>query len=443
MITYHKKIDIKFEADILVAGGGPAGMAAAVTAARQGKKVLLIEAMGALGGLGTLGRVPMFCQFSDGVNFLAGGFGQEIHRLCFEHDAVSPDDAVDCKSKHESISIKAEKLKRIYDNLALTAGVQLSFYTKVIDAVVKNGRIEYAICSGKSSLFAVKAKVYIDCTGDGDLSFYAGAVTEKGDEKGSLQSGTLCSLWTDIDWEKVKKAGFHHFWPANDKYLEQAFKDKVFARHDPALPGMWRTGRTTGGGNIGHVFSVDGTDEGSLTKAVLESRKRLEQYELYYKKYLKGFEQMELVDTGALFGVRETRRVIGDYVLTGADYFKRAVFEDEIGRYNYAMDSHPASCDEESYSKFKNMFEQGYADGESYGIPYRALTPKGIENLLVAGRCISTDRNMQSSVRVMPGCFITGQAAGMAAAQGDNVHQIEVPLLQENLAAIGAYLPNR
>lgn len=447
MITYQKQIEVKYETEILVIGGGPAGVSAAVTAARAGKKVLLVENMGALGGLGTIGRIPMFCQFSDGVNFLSGGFGKEVHSLCLQNGAVSPDDYETHDKKRESISINSEKLKKIYDKLTIDAGVQVSFFTKVIDVVREGEKITYVICSGRSSVFAIKANVYIDCSGDADVCYYAGAECKKGDEEGNMQAGTLCSLWTDIDWDTVKEEGFQELWPRNDCFIEQAYRDGVFERWDKGLPGMWRVGKTTGGGNIGHAFMVDGTDEVSLTKAMLESRKLLEQYEVYYKKYLRGFEDMELADTGSILGIRESRRVMGDYVLTADDYFARAVFDDEIGRYNYAIDSHPPKCDPEYYKEFSRMFKQGYQDGESYGIPYRTLTPRGISNLLVAGRCISTDRNMQSSVRVMPGCFITGQAAGMAAAMSVDkqcdVHCIDVKALQKALAELGAYLPNR
>lgn len=117
-------------------------------------------------------------------------------------------------------------------------------------------------------------------------------------------------------------------------HLEKAYKDGVFERLDRHLPGIWRTGKNTGGGNIGHIFGVDGTDERSLTSAFIEGRRILDSYDMYYRKYLKGFENMQLVDTGSLMGIRETRRIIGDYILCAEDYFNRAVFEDEIGRYN-------------------------------------------------------------------------------------------------------------
>ena len=156
---------------------------------------------------------------------------------------------------------------------------------------------------------------------------------------------------------------------------------------------------------------------------------------------------MELVASGSLLGIRETRRILGDYVLTVEDFNHRAVFEDEIGRYSYPVDIHIARPDKESYQKFEKEFTSlRLRKGESYGIPYRCLTPRGLHNVLVAGRCISTDRSMQSSIRVMPGCYITGQAAGVAAAmmaeKETHSRRIDIKELQRRLVDMGAYLPN-
>ena len=156
---------------------------------------------------------------------------------------------------------------------------------------------------------------------------------------------------------------------------------------------------------------------------------------------------MELVATGAILGIRETRRIMGDYVLNLNDFNNRASFDDEIGRYSYPVDIHAGKADKESYMKFhKEHTTLRYGKGESYGIPYRSLLVKGFSNLLTAGRCISTDRYMQSSIRVMPGCYITGQAAGTAAAiaaqKDTDTRGIDIRELQRKLVALGGFLPN-
>lgn len=435
-ISFKRAIPLREEVDVFVAGGGPAGVAAAITAARQKRKVFLAEGQDCFGGMGTAGMVPAFMSFTDGVNFLAGGIGKEVYRRCFPDQPEIP---------RSSLGIRSEVLKRIYDNMVMASGVSFLFQTNLVGVEVENGRVTHAVCFGKSGIFAIRAKVFVDCTGDGDLAAWAGAPFKKGDEKGEMMPGTLCSLWADVDWKAVYKAQKNG--QNGEKMLPKAFGDGIFTVKDSHLPGMWRVGTHMGGGNIGHTFGVDGTDERSLTMALIEGRKMLLEYERFYKEYMKGYEHMELVATGALLGLRETRRIIGDYVLGLEDFKKRAVFNDEIGRYCYPVDIHASRPGGKEQNIARKQFTSlRYEEGESYGIPYRCLIPEKLKNVLVAGRCISTDRYMLGSVRVMPGCFITGQAAGLAAAiiaeKKTTARGIDVKELQHRLKKIGAFLPN-
>ena len=429
-VTFQREIEVRHKVDVLVAGGGPAGVAAAVTAARQGARVFLAEATSCLGGMGTIAMVPAFMQFTDGENFLAAGIGEEILHKMWQYGG---------KVKGSEYSIKAEALKRVYDDIVTEAGVDFALQTQMIAVEAADGRVNYAVFAAKSGIFAVKAKVYVDGTGDGDLCAWAGADFEKGDGNGKMMAGTLCSLWGNIDWSHVKRP--------DGRRLEDAFRDKVFTNEDRHLPGMWQVGRTLGGGNIGHTYGVDATDERSLTRSLVWGRKSLLEYEKYYREYLNGFEDMELAATGALLGIRESRRILGDYCMVLDDFQKRADFEDEIGRYSYPVDVHASDASKESYSKFEKDFTSlRYKKGESYGIPYRILTPKGLSNVLVAGRCVSCDRYIQASIRVMPGCYITGQAAGAAAAiaaeRNTDTRGFDVRELQLRLKRLGAFLPN-
>jgi hypothetical protein len=440
-IPFQRRIEVRHEVDVFVAGGGPAGMAAAVTAARRGLRVFLAEGRNCLGGMGTSGLLPMFCFFTDGVHFTAGGFGREIYDRLWAAQGMGPDERRD--RPHGGVLFRPEALKRVYDDLVAACGIGLALETACVGVEPAGpGRLGHAVCWGKSGFFAVRAQVFVDGTGDGDLAAWAGAPFEKGDAEGLLMPGTLCSLWTDIDWEAAARSGQD---PARE--LERAIRDGMFTVADAHLPGIFRTGRTTGGGNVGHTFGVDGTDEVSLTRALVGARKSLREYEAFYRARLKGFERAEVVATAAQLGIRESRRVTGDYVLTVDDFKRRAVFADEIGRFAYPVDVHAVRPDPELQRQFEDEFRTlRYGPGESYGIPYRTLTPRGLHNLLVAGRCISADRHMLGSVRVMPGCYITGQAAGMAAAlavkrRGD-VRGVAVPELQHRLKEIGAYLPN-
>jgi hypothetical protein len=435
-VTFQRRVPLRYEVDVFVAGGGPAGVAAAVSARRQGANVYLAEAHTCLGGMGTAGRVPTFMTFTDGLHFLAAGFGEQVFTR-MKKDSTTRNCA----------HIDNEALKRVYDALITEAGTRFSFYTTMIAVEAEKGNVSYVVCAAPSGLFGVRAKVYVDATGNGDLATWAGAEFDKGDEQSNLMPGTLCSVWSEIDWDTWqanKPAG-----PQPDGHmLGKAFADGVFTVRDEHLTGMHRTGEHLGGGNIGHSFGVDANDEISLTKALVAGRKSMKEYERYYREYLKGFEKIQLVATGSLLGVRETRRIRGDYVLSLADYKRRATFPDEIGRYAYPIDNHPVRPGKDTYAQHRKEFDETmrYAKGESYGIPYRILTPRGLGNVLVAGRCVSADRMVHGSIRVMPGCFITGQAAGVAAAiaadKGQAPRAIQVADLQARLKKLGAYLPN-
>lgn len=364
-VVFQRKLRIKYDVDVFVAGGGPAGTAAAVAARSQGATVFMAEAHSCFGGMGTAGRVPVFMPVSDGVNFLPGGFGRRVlDRLAKEKSLAGP-------------ATDIEALKRVYDALVAESGAAFSFQTSLCAVEAAGGRVSHVVCAAPSGLFAVKAKVYIDATGNGDLAAWAGAAFEKGDAQGHLMPGTLCSLWSGIDW-KTWAANRPKGQQPDGHMLEKAFADGVFTVQDRHLTGMHNLGEGLAGGNIGHTYGVDGTDERSVTEALVFGRKSMK---ASYEKHRKEFDE-----------------------------------------------------------------EYRYKKGESYGIPYRVLTPKGFDNLLVAGRCVSTDQRVHGSLRVMPGCFITGQAAGVAAAMcaddAKSVRAADVNELQRRLKAFGAYLPN-
>lgn len=438
-MKFKRDIPVRHEVDVLVAGAGPAGVAAAVTAARQGVRVMVVDGQSCCGGSGTAGLLPIFMSFGDRVNFYADGIGREVLDRLEVSGGIwpAPDMPRAC--------YKGEVLKRVYDDLLDESGAEILLCTNLVGVETRAGHVRHAVCWGKSGFFAVKAKVFIDATGDGDLCAWSGAPFEKGDEQGRMMPGTLCSFWTDINWKKVNAAGFGT-WKQEGK-LALAFKDKVFTVQDPHLPGMLPVGKTTGGGNIGHTFGVDGTDERSLTQAHRWARKSLVEYQRYYQEYLRGYEHAEVAVSAPLMGIRETRRITGHYVLSRSDYETQASFPDEIGRFNYWIDIHCTSPSKQDYLVHQRRRRATpYKPGESYGIPFRSLIPKCLNNVLVAGRCISVDRWMQSSVRVMPGCFITGQAAGMAAAlsatQAVRPQDLDVSKLQNALLKLGAFLPN-
>lgn len=431
-MLFSREIRVKRKVQICIVGGGPAGCAAALTAARNGAKVFLAEAHTCLGGLGTAGGVAMFTTFTDGENFVADGVGREILERMNIEDTASP--LVN--------SINVEILKRLYEEMLLEAGVDFSFMTEFIGAETGDQSVTQAVFNARSGLFAVEADVFIDCTGDGDLAARAGATVMFGDENNQVMPSTLCSAWAGIDWDKFNESG-----AKPRQILFKAFEDGLFRNNDPHHTGINQTGKSLGGGNMGHLFGLNPLDEISLTEGLIEGRKQAVEFERYYREYIPGYENVELTATASLPGIRESRRVTSDYVLNMEDYKTRRVFEDEIGRYCYPIDIHPATIGQKDQAEFERLMRSlRYNSGESYGIPYRILTVKGFDNLLTAGRCVSTDRYLQGSIRVMPGCYITGQAAGMAAAlackNNNNIRSFPVLQLQKELVKIGGYLPN-
>ena len=427
-MIYRKELSVRTEVDVLVVGGGAAGVTAAAAAARMGKTVLLAEAGGALGGVGTSGLVPAFAPFGDGVNWLCAGIGMEIRKQM----------SIPLTASTAWTNIDTEELKRIYDRIVVDAGVKVLFFTTVCDVLAADGHIEGAVLTSKTGLYIVKAKVFVDCTGDGTFNALGGGKFEIGNDEGKTMPPTLCSLWQGVDKSAYRQNNI----PA---LLEKAIADGVFTYADRHLTGMFVWDDGMAGGNIGHVFDNDPLDEESLTKAMMWGRESMLEYVRFYREYVKGCENARLTGTGSILGIRESRRTMCDYMLSVSDFIARADFADEIGRYCYPVDIHIMNTGTDEMKRFRQEYENmRYVGGESYGIPYRSLVAASWDNLLTAGRCMGTDRQMEASIRVMPGCFITGEAAGTAAALAvdvkSEVRAVETGLLQRTLAGNGAYM---
>ncbi len=430
-ITYSKKLDVKYSAPVVVVGGGPAGVAAAVAAARNGGKTLLIEKSGCLGGLGTNALVPLFMGFKDNLNFYAGGIGKEVLDLMGKYAGGIID-------HFGNEAINPEALKFAYDELVTNEkNIELIFFSEVVDVIHKDGVIETLILGTRSGLCAVKGNIFIDCTGSGEIVSKTDAECVIGDEDKNIMGATLCSLWGGVDWTKVEYG--------EDKYIEQAYKDGVFEQLDLHLPGMVQHGDNTSGGNLGHIYNAYENDEKVLTASILKGRKQAREFLKFYKTYVPGYKNCELMATGSVLGTRELRRYKGDYTLNVDDFINRAVFDDEIGRMHYPVDLHASNNSKEDFDKYHEEFNEKfvYKDGDSYGVPLSCLIPKGVKNLYTAGRLLSADRSMLATLRVMPGCYITGQAVGVAAAICKNeTRNIDIYELQKRLKKMGAYLPN-
>ncbi len=423
--------------DVIVAGGGPSGCAAAVAAARDGARTLLLEGAGALGGMGTSGLVPAWCPFSDKHKIIYRGLAERVFTAS---KAATPH--VDPQAL-DWVPIDPESLKRIYDDLVTRAGVEVLFHTSVCGVEAAGGRVDTVLAANKGGLSAFRGKVFVDATGDGDLCAWAGAPFEKGDEKGELQPVTHCFLLSNVDEYGYARAGWH----VQEDTRRMADQKKYPLLTDVHICKALQ-GPGTVGFNAGHQWEVDNTDPASTSRALVEGRRIADEFRRALAEYWPAaFGNAHLAATGALLGVRETRRILGDYLLTIDDFLARRTFPDEIARNSYPVDIHTARNEIADALDYKivamGRFEH-YGKGESHGIPYRCLTPKGLSNVLVTGRCISTDRNVQASTRVMPVCLVTGEAAGAAAAQAatvatPDIHALDVPALRATLLRHGAW----
>lgn len=430
--------------DVLVIGGGPAGCAAAIAAAREGARTLLLEQFGFLGGMATAGLVPAFCPFTDRQRVITGGIGFEILE---EMKAGMPHIARDA---YDWVPIDGERLKLIYDRRVTEAGAEVLFLTHFVDLVTDAGRVRSVVVHNKSGLQQIAAGVVVDCTGDADAAVAAGAPFEKGDpQTGELQPCTLCFVLAGIDNRRLQA----WLWADNARNL--LLKPAIAAAKAAGDLQIVEEGAnvayqsaSTIGLNFSHVFNVDATDAAQLARAHVEGRRLVQHLTAFMRKYCPGCEQAHLVNSGVQIGVRETRRIVGDYVLTLGDYLARRSFPDEIARNAYYIDIHLSKKAWEQHAERPRDWDaqtHQYGPGESHGVPYRCLIPRGLTNVLVAGRCISTDRAVQGATRTMPNCLAVGEAAGCAAAEavgrGGDVRQVDVSRLRARLRAHGAYLP--
>jgi FAD dependent oxidoreductase len=441
-ITLDLSCDDSF--DVIVVGGGPSGCAAATAASREGARTLLIEASGCLGGSGTSALVPAWCPFSDKEKIIYRGLAEKVFTRAKEGMAHVKSDALDW------VPIDAERLKRVYDDLVTEAGVTVLFQTMLSHVVSDaSGRVTSIVATNKSRLRAWSAKVFVDCTGDADLVAWAGGDFHKGNAEGKrLMPATHCFLLANVDEEAYKNGPW--LGPKNPK--SPIFEILGSGKY-PLIPDSHcchnLVGPGTVGFNAGHLFEVDNTDPASVSSALMLGRKIAVQFRDALAEYHPAFANAFLVATGSQVGIRETRRIVGDYILTLGDYLARRSFPDEICRNSYFIDIHWAKEEVAKDPAQHKQWEKScvhYGAGESHGIPYRCLTPVGLINVLVAGRSVSCEQVVQGSIRVMPVCLAMGEAAGLAAAIAarsaeKDVHAVDTDHLRQRLREENAYLP--
>ncbi|MEI6519491.1 MAG: FAD-dependent oxidoreductase [bacterium] len=433
MLVKEEMLPIVDDIDVLVVGGGPAGLAAAFAAARAGASVLIIEQFNCLGGVagaGGHGHISIYCAWGL-QNRIVGGIADEIaSRLV--------DDGVAHRNPH-GVWFEVEGLKFLLDRMIKETGTKILYYTQFSSSIVEDGKITGAIIQNKAGRQVITAKRVIDCTGDGDVAASAGAPFDMGrpnDHK--CQPVTLMFTIGGVEWPRVAEWNKHdykmtHVW-------EEAQRNGDMEPFQKTIMGFWHTPSRPDqvGINFTHITNIDSTKAADLTYATMEGRRQAYQSIDVFRKYVPGMENCYMVSTPNTVGIRESRRIIGDLVLTEEDLMTEREWDDSIGYGSFFIDIH--HIDGAGMDKTTFYPKPGF----KYQIPYRVLVPQKIENLLAAGRCISCTHVALGSLRVMVQCMLTGEAAGIAAWQSIQQDvtpgKINVPTLQTTLRENGGIL---
>ncbi len=410
--------------DVVVIGGGLTGTAAAVAAARGGSSVLLIERINALGGAPcTMGVNPFMNYYTTMPDTkerkrLSCGIFEEIENEMRDMNAMVYN------------SFNAEYLKLILMRMCINSGVELLFNSYFVSAERDGNTIKSVTVVNKSGLMTINADYFIDCTGDADVAYNAGFPTRHGRPGDNLcQPMTLCFWIGDVDYEKEKP--YHH--QIVDLWLDEKKKGKIRNPMDGIMvfPTTYPSIYTL---NATRMVKYDPVDAISLTKADIEGREQMFELLDFLKRRVPGFENASVLNSAIQTGVRESRMIDGEHILTSEELVACTKFDDAIACGNYDIDIHNPEGSGTSHYFFP--------EGQYYTIPYRSLIPKDADNLLVAGRCISTTHEAQASIRIMAIVCTLGEAAGTAAAVANrtkaSVRKIDIGTLRSELKKAGA-----
>lgn len=405
--------------DVLVIGGGCAGIAAAVSAARHGAKVLIADANNSLGGMATSGMVGPFMTCSDPQakrQVIKGIFDEMVRRMIQKGGAIAPEDvhagtsltAWRVKGHENCTPFSHEVFKVVADEICQEAGVEVLYHALFMNTRMNEAgdQIQGAVFATKAGMLEIQAEQFIDCTGDGDVAYRSGVPCQYGDEEGNTQPSSLFFIIRNVDkaqLEKIKdEKGVAALY-----FQEQVEKEIVEGRY--SVPrnkvALYENPDGTFRVNMSRVTMKDGCDPFEVSKATIKARAQVKEIMDLLRRLVPGCENIELVSTASMLGQRETRRIQGDFILTGEDILNKTKFDDVIFMAGSSMDMHGGRA--VNYTP---------AQGEAYSIPYRILLPRKVDNLLVAGRACSLDRMALAAIRVMPPVFAMGQAAGTAAA---------------------------
>lgn len=453
----EKQLPVIWEPDVLVVGAGPAGIGAAISAARSGADTLLLERYGFIGGNLTIAMVnPMFTfHDTEGRQVIKGIAGELVDRLV--ELKLSDGHVTDLTFDNASMTpFDPEGMKILLLRMVQESGAKLLLHTQVAGAIREADRITAVIIESKSGRQAIVPKYVIDCSADADIVARVGAPFVMGrKEDGMMQPVTLFFRIGGIDNEGMRRWMKEHREVLKDSPTDEeidgqdaiaflgmnALITQAVARGEfprdaaPRILFYQLPQHDQVAVNVTRLQGIDGTNISDLTRAELLTREQAWGVHRFLKKYIGGFERSYVLDTGVQVGIRETRHIVGDYELTEQDVLSGASFPDGIACGTFAIDIHPPEGQTQIFS----------GSGKSvYEIPYRCLLPQGLNNLWVAGRCISATHAAFGSARVMATSMAMGQGAGtaaaLAAAAGVTTREVDTTALRKKLVSQGQYL---
>ena len=422
-IAYSTQIPILAECDVLVVGGGSAGSSAAVAAARTGAKVILLERYGFLGGTGTAVLDTFYGFYTPGSveKKVVGGIPDEVVAGLKRRGMLLK--RPNTYGAGAGLTYDPETLKLVWDELVSGAGVRVLFHTYFTDVLKDGPKVTGAAVGTKRGLRVILANAVVDASGDADVCARAGAPFEDVGALGIAQSLTTTFKVINVDVPRAKAFPKKELWSLMETAEGYDLPRKEGSGHITPLEGVVVT-------NMTRVAGVDATDPEALSKAEMEGRRQALEYMRFLRDKVPGYEKAELGGLSVNIGVRETRRIRGEYWITREDVLSARKFPDAIAQCGAPIEEHHAGGD----TKWEYL-----PDGETVDIPFRALLPQEIEGVVVAGRCLSASHEAHASIGQ---CLAMGQAAGIAAAlakKGD-VGGVGVEELRTRLLELGAVL---
>lgn len=425
----------QYKADVIVAGGGPAGICGAAAAARAGADTILLERWPVIGGQAVMAKVNMW-HTSDRKKEVIRGMTAEFVERLKKYDAIQIHP--DFPGRYETYVFNPEYFLLVSEEMLKDAGVTVLCGTPCVDVNREGNRLRSVRIGTKQGLREVEGAVFIDATGSADIAAFSGDATVTGRESdGKVQGMTLMSGFRGLDPAKKEEILARH--PGIEKEMKELVRQGKLPAFGPHWFGndfMWRWP-----GSLIACTAGNPLDPEDLTRAEMKAREKLPVFLEYFRENFPGCADLELSYTAPWLGIRESRRIIGKYVFTGDDVINRRTFDDAVGHGFWMVDIHdPEGTGYTTWSNQKIHPEPG----TSYHIPYRILLSKTIENLMAAGRCASADHHGMAGLRVQSHCHVMGQAAGTAAALSLSENRLprdlNTELLKKTLINNGVYL---